>query len=144
METKINWGKGLFIGMSIFMLFIITLVVMIFRQDKDSYDPGYYEKGLDYNSEYNRGQQVFTDGAKPIIKLASAGLNISFKGEVKGKVLFQRPSDEKMDKSLTFHSDPSGRVEIPLAQFARGQWQLTFEWSNNSKQYLYHQEIFVP
>ena len=144
METKINWGKGLFIGMSIFMLFIITLVVMIFRQDTDSYDPSYYEKGLDFNKEYTRGQQVFTDGVKPTIKLSDAVLNIGFTAQVKGRLLFQRPSDEKMDKSLAFQSDASGQVEIPLAQFARGRWQLTFEWSNNSKQYLYHQEIFVP
>jgi len=139
-----NWGKGLFIGMSIFMLFIITLAVVIFRNDSDAYDHSYYEKGLDFNSEYNREQQVFTDGAKPLIKLAGPVLNIDFKGEVKGKVLFQRPSDEKMDKSLAFQSDPSGQVKIPLAQFTRGRWQLTFEWSSNSKQYLYHQEIFVP
>src|SRR5687768_8369260 len=141
MATKINWGKGLIIGMSIFMLFIITLVVMIFRQDKDSYDHSYYEKGLDFNNDYDREQQVVTDRAKPSVKLSGAMLKIGFAGEAKGKVLFQRPSDEKMDKSIPFQSDPSGQVDIQLAQFARGQWQLTFEWSSGGKQYLYHQEI---
>jgi hypothetical protein len=144
METKINWGKGLMIGMSLFMLFIISLAVTIFRQDTDGYDHSYYEKGLDFNADYDREQQVFTDGAKPSVKLGSSTLNIGFTGQVKGKLLFQRPSDEKMDKKMAFQSDPSGKVEIPLAQFARGQWQLIFEWSNNNKQYLYQQEIFVP
>lgn len=144
METKINWGKGLMIGMSLFMLFIISLAVTIFRQDTDGYDHSYYEKGLDFNADYDREQQVFTDGAKPAVKLGSSVLKIGFTGQVKGKLLFQRPSDEKMDKKMAFQSDPSGKVEIPLAQFARGQWQLIFEWSNNNKQYLYQQEIFVP
>jgi len=135
---------GLFIGMSVFMLFIITLAVMIFRQDTDGYDHGYYEKGLDFNADYDREQQVFTDGAKPITKLVGPVMNIAFKGEVKGRVLFQRPSNEKMDKQLMFRSDPSGQVEIPLAQFARGRWQLIFEWSSNNKQYLYQQKIFKP
>jgi len=144
MKIKINWGKGLMIGMSIFMLFIISLAVMIFRQDTDGYDHSYYEKGLDFNADYDREQQVYTDGAKPVVKLNGAMLNIGFTGAVKGRLLFQRPSDEKMDKSVAFQSDPYGRVEIPLTHIARGHWQLIFEWSNNDKQYLYQQEIFVP
>jgi len=144
METKINWGTGLTIGMSVFMLFIIALAVVIFRQDTDGYDHAYYEKGLDFNVDYDREQQVFTDKAKPAIKFSGSLLIINFKNQVKGKLLFQRPSDEKMDQSLAFQSDPSGQVEIPLARLARGRWQAVFEWSSANKQYLYQQEIFIP
>lgn len=144
MEIKMNWGKGLFIGMSIFMLFIIALAVMIFRQDTDGYDHGYYEKGLEFNTEYNREKLVFVDGVKPGVRLAGHLLQINFKEKAQGRLLLQRPSDEKMDKSIMFHSDPSGRVYVPLKQFTRGHWQLILAWSSNSKQYTYQQKIFVP
>nr|WP_294796090.1 FixH family protein [uncultured Mucilaginibacter sp.] len=144
METKINWGKGLIIGMSIFMLFIISLAVAIFNQKADDYDHSYYEKGLDFDNDYKREQQVVADGAKPTIKVNAGILNLGFKGQTKGKLHFQRPSDQKMDKEMLFDTDVSGKSEVPLKQFTRGRWQLIIEWANQDKQYLYQQEIFVP
>ena len=144
METKINWGKGLVIGMSIFMLFIIGLAVAIFNQKADDYDHSYYEKGLDFDNDFKREQQVITDGAKPTVKVNAGILNLGFKEQAKGKLHFQRPSDQKMDKELLFYTDATGKSEVLLKQFARGRWQLIIEWAHQDKQYLYQQEIFVP
>ena len=144
METKINWGKGLIIGMGIFMLFIIGLAVAIFNQKADDYDHSYYEKGLDFDNDYKREQQVVTDGAKPTIKVSAGVLNLRFKEQTKGKLHFQRPSDQKMDKEMLFETDATGKSEVLLKQYARGRWQLIIEWAHQDKQYLYQQEIFVP
>ncbi len=144
MEIKFNWGKGLIIGMGIFMIFIISLGVSIFNQKDDDYDPAYYEKGLDYDKDYAREQQVIVDGAKPVITLSQNILTAHFTGQVKGVVHLQRPSDKGMDKNLSFSSDPEGMVELPLQGIARGRWQLVFEWNNMGKRYLYQQEIFIP
>ena len=144
METKVNWGRGLIIGMSIFMLFIIGLVVAIFSQKPDNYDHSYYEKGLDFDNDYKRGQQVVTDNAKPVLKMEGKTLQLSFKGQAQGKLHFQRPSDEKMDKEIPFKTDSAGRVELPLARFEKGSWQLIFEWNSQEKQYLYQQQIIIP
>jgi hypothetical protein len=144
MGTKINWGKGLIIGMSIFMLFIISLVVVIFNQKADDYDHSYYEKGLDFDNDYKREQQVVADGAKPTIKVNAGILSVGFKEQTKGKLHFQRPSDQKMDKEVLFNTDASGKSQLSLKQFTRGRWQLIMEWNDGDKQYLYQQEIFVP
>jgi len=144
METKINWGKGLIIGMSIFMLFIISLAVAIFNQKADDYDHNYYEKGLDFDTDFKREQQVVTDGARPTIKVNAGILNLGFKKQTKGKLHFQRPSDQAMDKELLFGTDAIGKSEVLLKEFARGRWQLIIEWADQDKQYLYQQEIFVP
>lgn len=144
MEIKINWGKGLIIGMSIFMLFIISLAVAIFNQKADDYDHSYYEKGLDFDNDYKREQRVVTDRAKPAIKVKAGILNLEFKEQTKGKLHFQRPSDQKMDKEMLFDTDASGKSEVSIKQFTRGRWQLIIEWAQHDRQYLYQQEIFVP
>lgn len=144
MKIKMNWGKGLVIGMSIFMLFIIGLAVAIFNQKADDYDHSYYEKGLDFDNDFKREQQVITDGAKPTIKVNAGILNLGFKQQTKGKLHFQRPSDQKMDKEMLFDTDATGKTEVLLKRFARGRWQLIIEWAHQDKQYLYQQEIFVP
>ena len=117
---------------------------MIFRQDTDGYDHGYYEKGLEFNTVYNREQLVFADGVKPLVKISGNVLEIVFKEHAKGRLHLQRPSDEKMDKSLAFQSDPAGRVETSLTQLTKGKWEIVLEWSSNNKQYTYQQKIFVP
>jgi len=144
MEIKINWGKGLVIGMSIFMLFIISLGVSIFAQKGDDYDSAYYEKGLDYDNDYDREQQVVTDNAAPTISFTKENLLVGFKGEAKGVLHLQRPSDKKMDQTLSFAANPAGQVELPLNNVTKGRWQMVFEWRNNGKQYLYQKEVFIP
>ncbi|PJJ83541.1 FixH family protein [Mucilaginibacter auburnensis] len=144
MEIKINWGKGLVIGMGIFMLFIIGLGVSIFSQKGDDYDQAYYEKGLDYNADYDRERQVVTDNAVPGISVTKENLIVGFKGQAEGVVHIQRPSDKSMDKNLSFASTPNGRVELPLNDIARGRWQLVFEWNDKGKKYLYQKEVFIP
>ena len=143
METKLNWGKGLIIGMAMFMLFIIALGVTIFSQKTDDYDHDYYEKGLEFNHDYDREHQVVVDNAKPVLKIDGQILDVTFVAEAKGNVRFIRPSDSKMDKQLKFESNTNGLVNLPLAQFEKGRWQLVFEWNSRGKQYLYQQEIFV-
>ncbi len=144
MEIKINWGKGLVIGMSIFMLFIIGLGISIFSQKGDDYDQAYYEKGLDYNADYDREQQVLIDDATPTVSVTKEKLTLGFKGQVEGLVHIQRPSDKSMDKNLSFTANTDGRVELPLNNIARGRWQLVFEWNDKGKKYLYQKEVFIP
>ncbi len=39
-----NWGKGIITGMIIFMLFILSMCIYMFRMPADEYDHQYYEK----------------------------------------------------------------------------------------------------
>ena len=49
-----NWGKGLVIGLGLFMSFIVFLVVMMLNTPEDSFDKNYYEKGLAYDLDYQK------------------------------------------------------------------------------------------
>ncbi|MEO6148744.1 MAG: FixH family protein, partial [Mucilaginibacter sp.] len=79
-----NWGKGLIIGMSIFMLFIIAMVIAMFNQPADDYDAQYYEKGLSYDTTFNKERQVITDNAKPVLTIENNVLIIVFTAAAKG------------------------------------------------------------
>ena len=61
---KMNWGTKLVIGMGLFMAFIITLVVFMMRSGSDDLvDKDYYQKGIEYDKEYTRKNQVQQDQA---------------------------------------------------------------------------------
>ncbi|GAA4310049.1 hypothetical protein GCM10023149_04610 [Mucilaginibacter gynuensis] len=141
---KMNWGKGIVIGMVCFMLFIIVMVVAMFSQPADDYDKQYYEKGLAYDKDYKRAQQVIKDKAQPVIEFKGAEALIHFRTPVKGQVTFARPSDRNMDEKYDLDVDSENTAHIPLTRLKTGQWQLTFEWTANNNQYLYKKEVYLP
>ncbi|WP_158534881.1 FixH family protein [Mucilaginibacter hurinus] len=139
-----NWGKGLITGMAIFMLFILTLVIKMFNQPVDDYDREYYEKGLAYDSTYNKEKQVVTDKATPALSVANDYVQLQFVAPANVQLLFTRPSDRKMDVIFTLDTDKYNRVKIPLNGLTAGQWLLTIDWESYKKQYLYKQQITIP
>jgi hypothetical protein len=138
-----NWGKGIIAGMAAFMLFILSMCIYMFNAPADDYDHQYYEKGLSFNKDHSREEQVTKDHAEPVITQDNARLTIAFTQPVTGKVNFMRPSDKAMDRSFKLNSGAGKSAEIDLQGIAKGPWQLTFEWESNHKAYLYHKEVYI-
>ena len=137
-----NWGKGIVTGMIIFILFILSMCIYMFRMPADEYDHQYYEKGLSFNHDYNREQQVIKDHAQPLITVIDNHVKLTFAVPVKGTVNFERPSNNLLDKVYRLDSGKGNEVDIPLDSIIKGQWKLVFDWTGNNKAYLYQQEIY--
>jgi hypothetical protein len=139
-----NWGKGIFLGLALFMGFIITLAVFIFCAPNDDYDHQYYEKGLSFNHDYDREVQVYKDHALPIIKQNGQNVRLTFSQPVtNGSVTFSRPSNSKMDKTFVIKTSPTNEMIIPVSQVYSGKWQVVFAWESNHKKYLYQHGIYL-
>ncbi len=68
-----NWGTKLIIGTALLMSFIITLAVLMIRNDSDDFiDANYYEKGIEYDKDYERKNQLIEDKAEPKISPRSS------------------------------------------------------------------------
>ena len=141
---KLNWGNYLIIGMATFMVFIISMAVYMFAQTKDDYDKQYYEKGINFDQDYNREKQVFADRAVPKVSFDAQNMLIQFAAPAKGKLRFTRAADRHMDKLFAVKSiNAADPVMIPLTALTRGPYKMRFEWQSNLKQYLYEQEIMI-
>jgi len=138
-----NWGKGIIIGMGLFVLFITAMGVFMFMSPTDDYDHQYYEKGLTFNQDYNHERQVVLDHAQPLIEVSGNTIRFTFNGPVKGKISFVRPSNNLMDKAYVLDSGTGKEIELPITSLNKGQWQLVLDWKSNSKSYLYHKEVFI-
>jgi hypothetical protein len=135
-----NWGKGLVIGLVLFMSFITILVVLMFRSAEDSFDKDYYEKGLAYDVEYQQKQQVITDQAEPTISYNDEVLSITFKAADSGQINFKRPSSKKEDKVINFTDN---EVNIKRKELLNGEWKIILKWTYDQKNYLYEKSIFL-
>ncbi|MBB2150478.1 FixH family protein [Pedobacter gandavensis] len=141
---KWNWGTKLVIGMVCFMSFIIILAIKMFNSSPDALvDNDYYEKGLDYDKEYQLKEQVKTDHAQPDVQVSTVGIILTFKAPAEGKINLVRSADKRMDKVIPIKTDAQNRVAIPLTGIAKGRWKLIINWTSAGKSYLDEQEVMV-
>ncbi|GAB2984660.1 hypothetical protein GCM10027049_23320 [Mucilaginibacter puniceus] len=138
-----NWGKGIIGGMILFMLFIIAMCAYMFTVPADDFDEKYYEKGLNYNVDYKRLQQVVNDKAQPTIVTDSCCIEVSFPQTILGQVKVTRPSSSVVDKVIPINNKNGQPVQILTAGMPKGNWQLRFEWTSNNKDYLYQKEVYL-
>lgn len=139
-----NWGTKLVIGMLSFMSFIIVLGVLMFNSKNDALvDNDYYEKGLAYDADYNRKEQVKTDDAGPKISVDRKNITLDFKTEASGIINLRRNSDKSMDKRIALQTDDKHQALIPLTGVAKGQWRIIVSWISDGKSYLDEQEIRI-
>lgn len=140
---KMNWGTKLVIGMGLFMAFIITLVVFMMRSDSDDLvDKDYYQKGIEYDKEYARKNQVQQDQAAPEISVGDS-LKITFKHPAIGSIRFLHPSNNKNDRTLSMETNKNNEFVLPLNETSKGHWKLILEWKSGEKDYLFEKNILI-
>lgn len=140
-----NWGTKLTIGMITFMLFIISLVVIMFmRHEKDSLiENDYYEKGQTYDNDYQAKENALEDNVRPIVSVSKDGLWIRFPVAVTYEILCRRASDQLMDR--TFKSKlATGYVLIPAEKLHPGPWLVRINYQIPNKKYLLESKVTLP
>jgi len=140
----INWGTKIVLGMLIFMLFILGMVIYMFRvHGRDALvEENYYEKGVNYNSEFNAKQNVFHDNAKPTITVTSKQIIIQLKTSSRFNLVLMKPSNS--DEDLKFEGNTFGDSNLILVDkttLSKGLWFIKLEWHANNTDYLFKNNI---
>lgn len=129
--------------MVVFMLFILSMCIYMFMLPADDYDHQYYEKGLNFDHDYNREEQVVKDKAQPVITINNNVMNLAFARPALGTITFLRPSNQYQDKHFKIDTYAGSGIGMPLNSIEKGQWQLVIEWQSDHKAYLYHKEVYI-
>lgn len=127
------------------MSFIIVLAVFMMNSKTDALvDTDYYEKGLAYDNDYSRKEQVKTDQAAPLISISKSYIQLAFIDHAEGDIKMVRNSDKRLDKKIAIKTDTLHLVKIPLSGIEKGLWRLIISWTNEGKSYLNEQEVIIP
>jgi hypothetical protein len=138
-----NWGKGIIGGMILFMLFILSMCIYMFIAPEDGYDHQYYEKGLNFDKDLKKEQQVQSDHATPGVNISNKNISILFSRPASGTIKLIRPSNQAQDRDFKLDSTAGKHVTISAKAMPIGRWQLLLDWKSNNKAYLYQQEIYI-
>lgn len=139
-----NWGTKIVLGMVAFMLFIVAMVVYMFSiHGKDALvDEDYYEKGINYNQEYNARQQMIDDKAEPVITINDSQLIIRLKDSASYELKLMRPALAKDD--IKTKGNTIGDANLILLNHKgmyKGLWFLELKWNSKNKAYLFKKNI---
>lgn len=139
-----NWGTKIVLGMIAFMLFITAMVIYMFSVHGNDalVDEDYYEKGINYNQEYNATRNTVKDHAEPKITVNESQLIIQLKDSARYELKLMRPStvkDDIKDKGLTV-SD-SNLILINTKNMHSGLWFLELKWNSMGKEYQFKKSI---
>ena len=139
-----NWGIKIALGLGVFMTFIMVLAYfMMTSKNDDLVDADYYEKGINYNVEYDKKTRVTQDQATPEVVIADQQLTITFKQTATGSVKLIRTADKTMDKNIILKTDSLNQFNIPITGLATGLWKLQIDWNSNGLSYLYEKEVML-
>ena len=139
-----NWGTKIVLGMLTFMMFIVCMVVYMFHvHGRDALiEENYYEKGINYNAEYDAKQNVLNDRAKPKITVTKTQIIIQIKDPAAYKLVLMRPANSDDDVKLKGNtSGTSNLILVDKTKMPRGMWFLNLSWHSSGKDYLFKNNI---
>ena len=140
-----NFGHGITIALTAFMIFILTLVFSFMRQSVDLEYTDYYSRELVFNETKEATENALPFVEDIEIESLDGNLNIFFNENFpqfeSAELHFYRAEDAKMD---VHKSIPQGRLhQIPLEEFRNGKYELRMDWSMGEKQFAIRKTIWV-
>ena len=122
-----------------FVALIVTLVVTCFQHPTDLEFKDYYARELKFQDQLNA--QSNADALKESIdcSVKNGAVVLSFPtalmpGDLKGNVLFMRPSDSSQDKLVQIAPNAEGKQVI--TDLTKGVYKVRIEASSNGVNYL--------
>lgn len=140
-----NFGHGIILALSAFVIFILTLVFSFLRQDVDLEYSDYYSRELVFNEtkEATENGLPFTNFLE--IEVENGMLNLFFNDGFpsfeKAELHFYRADNAKWDLR---QSIPKGRLhQFSLDKFYKGKYELRMEWQDGDKAYAIRETFWV-
>lgn len=138
-----NWGKGIFIAMAVFMGFILTLVISLTMHHVELESEDYYQKDLKYSQEIDALENANALEEKIDVIALEEGLAIQIPDQLEVNqvtINLKRPNDENMDQS--FEMEQQKTLIIPAELLEKGKYNVELNYRKGAKPFLQKHTIY--
>jgi hypothetical protein len=149
MKIKWNWGTGLFIGASLFILMIAVFAYFMFRQNFDLVEKDYYPKALVYQERIDKLNNTARLEEKVRVELIGDSVSIHFPSvfvpdSITGFIKFYRPSGVSGDADVPVQLNASGTMFYPISGLIKGNYIVKIDFYHRNLGYYQEETLFVP
>ncbi|TXB60114.1 FixH family protein [Phaeodactylibacter luteus] len=143
---KINWGTGIAIFFSVFVLSLVYQVYRSTQYDHSLVSDQYYADDLRYQEHYDKLANAQSLEKDLQIRQPKPGetIEIAFPaqaGEAKGEIYFFCPADKSADFRLPVKPMGDGVQRVPVEGLRPGLWKVKVDWEAGGKSYYKEQDI---
>lgn len=148
MSFKFNWGTGIFIFISLFLLSMAFVVYLSLQQKNDLVEKEYYPQGLEYQKQIDRKGNAGRLSEGIVLARKQGNLAIRYPRDLKGKnvdgqVYFFRPSDQDADFHDSIRFDTAMMQFISTNKLRPGKYIAKFSWKMEGKEFYHEQSVIV-
>ena len=135
--------NGIIAGMVLFMVFILSLVVVLSSKGSELTTEDYYLKDKNFQQNINARQLAMDIKNPAIVKVENKLLTIVFKeNRVASNVMisFTRPNDKSLDREVKIGTTPA---TVPVKFLEKGNYDMTITYQIEGKKYEQVEELIV-
>ncbi len=139
---KLNWGTGIAIFYSAFVLVMIFMVVKSAQNQSHLVQEHYYDKDLNYE-EFRQKRENARDVKRQVsIRYEKTERRIYFDfpkdiDAATGDIALYRPSNKFLDKKFKITLDEEKRMYIPVTrEIPAGLWRIQVDWEAGGRKYF--------
>jgi hypothetical protein len=138
-----GFRNGIIAGMVLFMVFILSLVVVLSSKGSELTTEDYYLKDKNFQQNINARQLAMDIQNPAIVKIENKLLSIAFKENRLAeniKISFSRPNDKALDREVKIGSVPS---TVPVKFLKNGNYDMVITYEIEGKKYEQVEELIV-
>jgi hypothetical protein len=138
-----RFRNGIIVGMVLFMVFILSLVVVISSKGSELTTEDYYLKDKNFQQNINARQLAMNLKNPAIVSVSEKMFSISFKGNLKArniKISFTRPNDKMLDREIKISEYPS---TVPVKFLEKGNYDMTITYEIKGEKYEQVEELVI-
>lgn len=147
-NMKLNWGFGAFALYGSFVLFMLFMVFKTSKEKVELVTEDYYEKDMVYQQRIDKLNRTKALNEKITWQIIDNNLMIKMPGNatqnVKGDLIFFRPSDESMDLVVPIKLNENNAQLIELSKFSKGMYKVKVDWTSNDLSYYAEEIVIIP
>ena len=143
---KINWGWGIGIFYSLFVIILLAIVYMTTFYKPDMVSDDYYRDEQVFQQQIDKSINTRNLETQPKIEKIENSLVFTFSEDLansSGKIKFFRPSDERLDFDVDLNLNSEFKQLINLNEVATGKWKIKLNWKKDTTEYYLEKDIFL-
>ena len=141
-----NWGHKITIVIVIFIISMLSMVFVAFKQTNEMIDKDYYNEEIKYQTLIDASRNLNAIGSVNLLTKTDENLVISIPSSLvqkfeEGKLELIKSSAEKDDRSFKITPDASGVYKVSLSKVPTGFYKARIWFTSDKKPYYREQEI---
>lgn len=139
-----NWGKGIVIGMSLFMAFILVLVISLMSHSVDLESEDYYQREINYQSEITAMNKSNELKEKVVVTSMENHVSVVVPAELNCEnieIEMKRPDNKDLDQ--TFKVNNTKSYLIDKTKLVKGHYNVEIRYQVEGTEYMQKQTIII-